>query len=33
MKKILEVLENKNGELKFNTDVDVVKDPDYGIES
>jgi hypothetical protein len=32
MKKILEVLENKNGELKFNTDVDVVKDPDYVID-
>ena len=32
MKKILEVLECSNGELKFNTDVDVIKDPESIID-
>ena len=32
MKKILEVLECSNGELKFNTDVDVIKDPESVID-
>lgn len=32
MRKILEVLECSNGELKFNTDVDVVKDPESVID-
>ena len=32
MKKILEVLECSNGELKFNTDVDVMKDPESVID-
>ena len=28
MRKILEVIECPNGELKFNTDVDIIKNPD-----
>ena len=32
MKKILEVLECSNGELKFNTDVDVIKNPESVID-
>lgn len=32
MKKILEVLESSNGELKFNMDVDVMKDPESVID-
>ena len=32
MKKILEVLECSNGELKLNTDVDVIKDPESVID-
>jgi len=32
MKKILEVLEDSNGELKFNTDVDVIKNPESVID-
>ena len=32
MKKILEVLECSNGELKFNTEVDVIKDPETVID-
>ena len=32
MRKILEVLECPNGELKFNTDVDVIKDPEAVID-
>ena len=32
MRKILEVLECSNGELKFNTDVDVSKDPEAVID-
>lgn len=32
MRKILEVLECSNGELKFNTDVDVIKDPESAID-
>lgn len=32
MKKILEVLEGSNGELKFNTDVDVIKDPESVVD-
>ena len=32
MKKILEVLECSNGELKFNTDVDVIKDSESIID-
>lgn len=32
MKKILEVLQCRNGELKFNTDVDVIKNPESVID-
>lgn len=32
MKKILEVLQCSNGELRFNTDVDVIKNPESVID-
>ena len=32
MKQILEVLQCSNGELKFNTDVDVIKNPESVID-